>query len=282
MIFAIVAGLVGYIAVRFRSSTAREPRQTEGNTRLEIAWTIAPALVLVVLFALTLRAVGGSDPPLDGEADITIIAHQWWWEVKYKSGAITANEIHIPTGRPLTIQIESADVVHDFWVPDLARKIDAVPGYPVKIQMQADTPGHYLGACAEYCGAEHAWMRILVIADAPDAFAKWEAHELDPAPAPVSDAAVRGERLFNERTCVRCHPIAGGLAPMPTLERVAPDLTHLGERETLGSGVMQNTPDELSRWLKSPQVVKNGSHMPDVRLSDDETADLVAYFEELR
>ena len=282
VIFAIVAGLVGYCVIRFRARGDREPTQTEGNTRLEFGWTLVPAVVLVGLFAMTTRAVSGSDPPLTGDPDITVVAHQWWWEVKYKSGAITANEIHIPTGKALTIRVESADVVHDFWVPDLARKIDAIPGYPVSIQMQADAPGDYLGTCAEYCGAEHAWMRILVIAQAPDDYAAWERHEREPAPPPASEAAARGERVFRDRTCVRCHAVTGREDSSASGERVAPDLTHLGERKTLGAGVMNNTPGELARWLKEPQVVKNGSHMPDVRLTDDETRDLAAYFGELK
>ena len=280
-ILAIVTGLIAYSAYRFRKRDEADPKQIEGHTRLEIAWTIAPCLIVIGLFALTIRAVRGSDPEVAvGEPDLTIVAHQWWWEVRYKSGAVTANEIHIPTGRPLTVRIESADVVHDFWVPDLARKIDAIPGTPVAIQMQADEPGTYLGTCAEYCGTQHAWMRIVVIADKPDDFAAWERHELEPASPPQSEAAIRGERIYNDKTCVDCHGIESRKTPHP--ERVAPDLTHLAERTTLGAGVMKNTPEELTRWLREPQEVKAGSHMPNVRLSEQEAADLVAYFEELK
>jgi cytochrome c oxidase subunit 2 len=280
-ILAIVTGLIAYCVLRFRKRDDAEPKQVEGHTRLEIAWTIAPALILIALFALTVRAVRGSDPEVAvNDPDLTVVAHQWWWEVRYKSGAITANEIHIPTGRPLTIRVESADVVHDFWVPDLGRKIDAIPGTPVAIQMQADEPGTYLGACAEYCGTQHAWMRIVVVAEKPDAFDAWERHQLEPALAPVSEAAVRGERIYNDRTCVDCHAISSRTNTRP--ERVAPDLTHIAERTTLGAGVMNNTPEELKRWLQHPQDVKSGSHMPDVRLNDQEVADVVAYFEELK
>ena len=277
VIFVVVTGLVVYCIVRFRDRGAGDPAQVEGNRRLEIGWTIAPFLILGWLLVLTVRAMGVADPPVDREPDITIIGHQWWWEARYPSGAITANEIHIPVGKPLVVRIESGDVVHDFWVPSLGRKIDAIPGRPASIWLQADQPGTYLGACAEYCGVQHAWMRILVVAEAPAAFASWEQHELSPAPA-EAEGASRGARVFREMTCVKCHAIGGAGEGA----RVAPDLTHLAERTTLGAGVLANTPENLARWLKSPQQIKAGCHMPDTQLTDAQVTDLVAYFETLR
>jgi cytochrome c oxidase subunit 2 len=283
VIFAIVTIAVTMAVMRFRDKgkdDKRKPAQIEGHSRLEIAWTIAPLLVLVGIFYLTVKAMEGSDPdpPAGREPDLTVIAHQWWWEVRYKSGAITANEIHIPVGKPLVVRIESADVVHDFWVPDLARKIDAVPGRTSSIWMQADKPGQYLGACAEYCGSQHAWMRILVFAETPEAWAEWEQNTLDPPLPPETEGAARGARRFREMTCVRCHSITGNGEGA----RAAPDLTHLASRKTLGAGVMKNTPDELARWLRDPQGVKQGSHMPDVQLSDQDVKDFVEYFETLK
>ncbi len=273
VIFTIVAVMVAYAAVRFRDrGTGATPVQTEGNTRLEIAWTLGPVCVLIWIFVLTLRAMSASDPPPDHEPDLVVVAHQWWWEVRYRSGAVTANEIHIPAGRALVVAIESADVVHDFWVPELARKIDAVPGRTSTIWLQADAPGSYVGACAEYCGAQHAWMRILVVAQPPDEFAAWEKAALLPAAVPATQASARGAQLFNRMTCVKCHAIG------PDGPRAGPDLTHLADRKTLGAGVMANTPTELARWLKHPQQVKEGSHMPDLLLSDAQVDDLVAYF----
>jgi cytochrome c oxidase subunit 2 len=279
VILAIVCGLIGYAIWKFRARSADEaPVQIEGNTRLEIAWTVAPFLVVVFLFVLSARAMSASDPPADREPDLVVTAHQWWWDVKYKSGAITANEIHIPTGTALVVRIESADVVHDFWVPELARKIDATPGRHPTIWMQADAPGTYLGTCAEYCGAEHAWMRIVVVAQSPEEFAVWEERQLRPARAPSNDASLRGARLFADKTCVKCHAIAGN----GENARVGPDLTHLADRATLGAGVIGNTPGDLARWLKDPQRIKPGSHMPGLKLDDAQVADMVAYFSELQ
>jgi len=286
VIFAIVTVLVTYAVYRFRDRKSPAPVQTEGNTRFEVAWTIAPALVLVGIFSLTVRAVNGSDPPADREPDITVIAHQWWWEVQYKSGAVAANEIHIPAGKPLVVAIKTADVVHDFWVPDLARKIDAVPGRTSTIWIQADAPGEYLGACAEYCGAQHAWMRILVVAQSEEEYQAWESHTREVAPMPTATDATAGAILFEQMTCVKCHNISQS----PVLWRpgqkdaphAGPDLTHIASRTTLGAGVMQNTPAELARWLKDPQDVKEGSHMPNVQLTDEQIADFVAYFETLK
>jgi cytochrome c oxidase subunit 2 len=191
---------------------------------------------------------------------------------------VTANEIHIPTGKPLVVAVQSADVIHDFWVPDLARKIDAVPGRTSTIWMQADDPGSYVGACAEYCGAQHAWMRILVVAEPEAQYSAWEHRMLESAPPPTSEEASRGAHLFTQMTCLRCHAIRGNGEG----GQAGPDLTHLQGRTTLGAGVMQNTPSELGRWLKDPQDVKEGSHMPNVQLTDPQIADFVAYFETLQ
>ena len=151
----MVAVLVGWCIVRYRARPGDpDPPQTHGHKWLEIGWTLGPLVIVVWLFGLTANAMGATDRPPDREPDLVVTGHQWWWEARYPSGLVTANEIHIPTGKALTVRVASSDVVHDFWVPDLARKIDAIPGYPVNIQLQADTPGNYLGACAEYCGAD--------------------------------------------------------------------------------------------------------------------------------
>jgi cytochrome c oxidase subunit 2 len=278
LIFLLVASLLAYCIVNFRAKGPKEPEQIEGNTRLEIAWTIAPILVIFYLLIRTAGAMTASDPPADRAPDVTVIGHQWWWEVRYPSGAITANEVHIPTGKPLVVRIESADVIHDFWVPELGRKIDATPGRPITIWLEADKPGEYSGTCAEYCGVQHAWMRILAVAESPEAFAEWERHQLTPAPPPPTEgAAKRGAATFSSMTCIRCHAIAPASAA-----RVAPDLTHIASRKTLAAGVLANTPADLTHWLQDPQGVKEGSHMPDAQLTDAQVNDLVAYFETLR
>jgi cytochrome c oxidase subunit 2 len=179
----------------------------------------------------------------------------------------------------MLVRLEAADVVHDFWVPELGRKIDAVPGHPNHLWMEASAPGAYQGACAEYCGAQHAWMRILVVAEDPAQFEAWQAHEALPAPAPSDPRAVHGAEIFRDLTCVKCHAIGG------TGEgaRVAPDLTHLASRRTLAAGAVgENTPATLAAWLRNPDDFKPGSHMPNLRLSDAQVDDLVTYFETLR
>jgi cytochrome c oxidase subunit 2 len=278
VIGAIVAGLVGYCVVRFRAGTRTdEPPPTHGHTGLEIAWTLAPIAIVAGLFVRTTQAMAISDPPVNREPDLVVTGHQWWWEARYPNGAVTANEIHIPAGKDLLVRVESTDVVHDFWVPELGRKIDAVPGHPSFIWVQADTPGRYQGACAEFCGAQHAWMRIVVVAEPAEEFAAWERHQLEPARAPATEAAIRGAHDFQAKTCIACHAIGGsGQA------RVAPDLTHLAERRSLGAGVLANTPADLAHWLSDPQGIKPGSHMPDAQLTDAEVGDLVSYFETLR
>jgi cytochrome c oxidase subunit II len=273
----IVTAAIVYSLVAFRGRPGDgEPPQTTGNRKLEILWTVVPLGIVVTLFGLTLEAMASSDPSADPTPAVTIVGHQWWWEARYPSGVVTANEIHIPVGTPLFVRLEATDVIHDFWVPQLARKMDAVPGHPNFFWMSADAPGAYGGACAEYCGTQHAWMRLLVIADPPEAFDAWQRAQLAPAPAPTSDASTRGETVFRNEACGNCHRVAGrGFEG-----RVAPDLTHLATRSTLGAGVTGATPDDLRSWLHDPQTIKPGSRMPDFKLTDAEVSDLVAFLEE--
>jgi cytochrome c oxidase subunit 2 len=278
VIFVVVVGLVTYCIVRFRARAGdAEPSQIEGHKRLEMVWTLIPCLIVVALFVLTSRAMAVSDAPPDHEPDLVVIGHQWWWEARYPNGAVTANEIHIPAGKDLIVRVESADVIHDFWAPALGRKIDATPGHPVSLRIQADTPGVYHGACAEYCGTQHAWMRFDVVADAPADFDAWAAHHLAFAPSPSGDSATRGAKLFVERTCVQCHAIRGPETLWRAPAQVAPDLTHMGSRSSLAGGVLTNKAENLYVWLKYPQSIKPGSHMPSLRLTDDEAQDLVSY-----
>jgi cytochrome c oxidase subunit 2 len=278
LIGLLVTVLVATCVVRFRAGARHgTPIQTHGNSRLEMGWTLGPLAIVLGLFALTTHAMAESDPQATRDPDLIVVGHQWWWEARYPSGVVTANEIHVPAGKDLLVRIESDDVIHDFWVPQLGRKMDAIPGHPASIWMQADTPGTYPGACAEYCGSQHAWMRISVVAQTQAEFDAWQKHELEPAQPATVGAPARGAAIFQNKTCIRCHAIHG-LGDV----RIAPDLTHLAERSTLGAGVIGNNPDDLAKWLREPQTVKPGSHMPDLNLTDDEISDLVAYFETLR
>jgi cytochrome c oxidase subunit 2 len=281
VVCAVIGGLVVaaivYSLVKFRARRdGQEPPQHTGNTKLEIAWTVVAACIVAVLFVLTLDTMARSDPPPDRPPSLTIVGHQWWWEARYPSGVVTANEIHIPVGQPLLVQLEAADVIHDFWIPQLGRMMDAVPGHPNFFWIGADKAGAYQGTCAEYCGAQHAWMRLRVVAETPAAFDAWQKAQLAPALQPATGAPSRGEKVFRDEACGNCHTVAGrGFEG-----RVAPDLTHIGSRTTLAAGVSEQTPDDLRAFLHDPQAIKPGCHMPDFKLTDTELADLVAFLEE--
>ena len=281
LIFVIVTGAITFSMFRFRARAGEpDPRQILGNRKVEIAWTIIPFLIVIFLFIITLGAMNRADPPPAPSPDLVITGHQFWWQVDYPgSGVITANEIHIPVGKPLSVRLESADVLHEFWVPQLTRKESNVPGQPNHIWLQADKPGSYIGQCSEFCGTQHAWMRILVVADEPAQFEAWQRAQLQPAQAASSDAAAKGLALFQRSTCSNCHAIRG-VAGADL--RVAPDLTHVGSRRQLASGVIDNTPANMRLWLKSPQHIKPGALMPDFNFTNEQLDQLAAYLSSLQ
>lgn len=285
LIFASVCGLIAIAAYRFRARESRSPEQGFGDRRVEIAWTVGPALVVFWLaiaaakLVLTINEIPRHQPAAESAVDLVVVGHQWWWEARYpKSGAVAANEIHIPVGTKLHVGVESADVVHSFWVPQLARKIDMIPGRRNHLWLEANEAGRYAGACAEFCGAQHAWMRLEVVADPPDVFAAWEQAQVAKARAPATPKAQAGEKLFLAQTCADCHAIAGTSAE----GSAAPDLTHLASRRLLGGGVIENTPENLKKWLRDPASIKPGSKMPDFRLSNAQVEQLTAYLGGLR
>jgi len=281
LIFVIVTGAIIYAIFRFRSRAGEpDPRQIPGNRKVEIAWTIIPFLIVVFLLVMTLSAMNRADPLSAPPPDLVVTGHQFWWQLDYpNSGVITANEIHIPTGKPLSVRLESKDVLHEFWVPKLTRKMSNVPGQPNHIWLQADKPGTYIGQCSEFCGTQHAWMRILVVAEEPSKFEEWQRAQLQPGQKPTDDATARGLALFQTSTCINCHAIRG-VAGADL--RVAPDLTHVGSRRQLASGIIDNTPVNMRLWLKSPQHVKPGALMPDFTLTDEQLDQLSAYLSSLR
>src|SRR6202162_3217818 len=281
LIFVIVTGAIIYAIFRFRARPGEpDPRQIPGNRKVEIAWTIIPFLIVIFLLDMTLSAMNRADPPPAPSPDLVVTGHQFWWQVDYpRSGVITANEIHIPTGKPLSVRLESKDVLHEFWVPKLTRKMSNVPGQPNHIWLQADKPGTYIGQCSEFCGIQHAWMRILVVAEEPSKFEEWQRAQLQPAQAPTNDAAAKGRALFPTLTCINCHAIRG-VAGADL--RVAPDLTHVGSRRQLASGVIDNSSQNMRLWLKSPQHIKPGALMPDFSFTDEQLDQLSEYLSTLR
>lgn len=275
-VFLLVAAVVLYAALRFRrrapGGDARAGRDRRG---IEIVWVAGAALLLLLIFVPTVRTMRAIDPPPGGRSpDLVVVGHQWWWEIRYpRAGAVTANEIHVPTGRLLLLRVESADVIHDFWVPQLTRKIDATPGHPDEVWIEAGAAGTYLGACVEFCGVEHAWMRIRVVAESPPVFAAWQAGQRARPPAPATPEARAGKQLYDRLACGSCH--AAALA-------VGPELEHLASRQTLGAGVSPNTPERLEAWLADPQAVKPGVLMPNFHLTPDQIRQLIAYLETRR
>ncbi len=283
VILLFVSAFVIFNLVRFRDrGEGGLPPQTHGNTVVEVTWTVVPLVILIVLFVLTVQTMAAVSPSTKTTANalnVDVVAHQWWWEFRYPDGdVVTANELHIPVGRTIHLTLTSADVIHDFWVPELGRKMDAVPGHPNTMIIQADRPGTYLGTCAEYCGTDHAWMRIRVVAQTPDAYQAWLTAQAQPHAQPANAKQAIGRGLFVGLTCSSCHTIKGSGATAS--KDVGPDLTHLADRDTLAAGVIANTPENLRQWLADPNSIKPGSYMPDLHLSSQQLDALVAYLEE--
>jgi cytochrome c oxidase subunit 2 len=281
VIFIIVAGGIVYAVLRFRARPGEaDPRQISGNKKVEIAWTVIPLLIVIFLFVITLSAMNRADPPPAPTPDLIVTGHQFWWQADYPaSGVTSANEIHIPAGKPLSVRLESKDVLHEFWVPKLTRKMTNVPGQPNHIWLQADKPGTYIGQCSEFCGTQHAWMRIVVVAEEPAQFEQWQQTQIRPAQAPANAAGARGLELFRTSTCINCHAING----VPGANsRVAPDLTHVASRRQLGAGILENTPGNMRSWLKSPQQIKPRALMPDYPFTDEQLDQLAAYLSTLQ
>jgi cytochrome c oxidase subunit II len=286
VIFIVVAALVLYAIVRYRATpgSAGEagnqdaPPQSHGSRTAEIAWTAIPLLIVLVLFVLTVRTMAFIDVPQDPARapDLVITGYQWWWLARYPGGAVTANEIHIPAGRRLLARVEAADVIHDFWAPQLARKIDAIPGRSSYVWLEGDIPGTYQGTCSEFCGMQHAGMRFQVIAESEPDFNAWLQRQAAP-PAPTQGLAAEGERLFRERKCGDCHAVSAS----DTRSLTGPPLTHVASRMRLG-GDRQNTPDNMALWVNEPQSLKPGNRMPDQHLPASEVQALTAYMESLR
>ncbi len=282
VILAIVSFMIIGGIVRYRESKRKgEARQSFGHKGLEIAWTVIPLVVVTVLFFLSLNVMKKiNEPIVSGQKpDIEIIAHQWWWDMRYpKQDVVTANELHIPVDKKFLMRVMSADVIHSWWVPALGRKIDAVPGRNNFGWIASDSIGVYEGTCSEYCGNQHAWMRIKVIVQSQADFDRWIQQQHQTADRPSGQMGQQGEMLFQEKTCGNCHTISG----TPANGRIAPDLSHIASRETLLSGMLANKKENLRKWLENPQNVKQGSNMPNFLMSEKEVNELVAYLEQLK
>jgi cytochrome c oxidase subunit 2 len=286
-IFIVVISLLAYVVVRFRQRDPNddsEPPQVYGSTQIELAWTVIPILIVVVLFLTTARILFAIQdqkmPQAAIEADV--VGHQFWWEFRYaKLGFTTANELHVPVSTeqaPMitSLRLLSADVDHSFWVPALFGKIDSIPNQVNHMWFNPDKTGMYVGQCSQFCGVEHAKMLLRVYVQTPEDFAAWVKNQQQPA---VQDPAVaEGRQLFESQACISCHVVRGTAAQ----GKFGPDLTHFMSRDTLASGAADNTPANLKLWIKDPDYVKPGSLMPAMQLSDDQIDKIVAYLTTLK
>jgi len=287
VILVVVASLMAYVIVKFRATPAnadREPAQVYGSTQIELAWTIVPILIVIVLFAATARVIHAIQdaPQPAGAVEVTVVGHQFWWEYRYPAlGVVTANELHIPVidplrPRPTFLTLLSADTDHSFWIPQLGGKTDLIPNRVNRLWMDPHRPGIFLGQCAQYCGTQHAKMLQRVSVDTPDEFDAWIRSQQQPAIEDVS--AMPGRRIFETTACINCHTVRGTAAN----GRFGPDLTHLMSRATLASGAAENTPENLRLWLRDPDAIKPGSLMPAMKLTDAELDALVRYMQSLQ
>ncbi|MDQ6674377.1 MAG: cytochrome c oxidase subunit II [Chloroflexota bacterium] len=278
LLMSMVIIWLGVSLVRFRArpQDATEPPQVRGNRTLELIWTVTPALVLAVVFVLVVQTIRTVDAAAPGAQPLRVIGHQWWWEYDYpNSQVVTANELHVPVGVPLQISLESGDVIHSFHVPRFGWMQDMVPGKTNQMSVLVNRPGVYDGTCNQYCGLQHAWMRIRVIAEPGEQFTAWQQQQSQP----TVPAGSRGEQVFLQNTCVACHAIRG----LQTTASVGPDLTHVGSRATLGAGVVDNTPANLEQWIRDPQALKPGVLMPAFQnLSPADLTALADYLESLK
>jgi cytochrome c oxidase subunit II len=285
---AIVGGIVrhrgtehGGDSVAAGAATGR--RQVASGLNWIYGGLAATIVVLLITFAGTMMTLEAAvHPPRTPAIAIDVTAHQWWWEITYHQSGhpeltfTTANEVHLPVGEPVLVRLQSADVIHSFWIPQIAGKTDVIPGQVNEMWLEAEQPGSSRGMCGEYCGLQHANMALAVTAEPPAAFARWAAERRAPAVAPGGGEAVAGRTVF-ARSCGACHAVSGTEA----LGHVGPDLTHLASRPTIGAGALDNSPANLARWIHDAPAIKEGARMPAIPLDDADLRSVVAYLETL-
>jgi len=287
LIFVVVFALLVYAVVKFRKrpgDDGREPAQVYGSTQIELAWTVIPILIVVVLFLATARVIHSIQdaPKPENAVEVVAVGHQFWWEFRYPQlGVVTANELHIPVSEgvqptPTFLTLLSADTDHSFWVPQLAGKTDLIPNRVNHMWMDPYETGIFLGQCAQYCGTQHAKMLLRVYVDSSEEFAAWARAQQQPAVIGANVTA--GQRVFETTACINCHAIGGTVAD----GRFGPDLTHLMSRQTIASGAAENTKANLRLWIQKPDAIKPGSLMPAMQLKNADLDALVDYLETLR
>jgi cytochrome c oxidase subunit II len=288
-IFLVVGGLLLYAMLRYRHrpndvNAAQEPAQIYGSNQIELSWTVIPILIVVMLFLATARVILATEdaPKPISALDVTVIGHQFWWEYRYpKLGIVTANELHIPVSdprhpTPTYLTMSSADTDHSFWIPRLAGKTDLIPNQVNTMWIDPNSPGLYLGQCAQYCGVQHAKMLIRIYADSPADFAAWVSHQQ--GLAAENPSAAEGRKIFQHNACISCHTVAGTVAT----GRFGPDLTHVASRDTIASGSVPNTAANLRAFVDNPASFKPGALMPPMHLNDHDLNAVTAYLMSLK
>lgn len=284
-VFVVVEAMLLYAVLRYRRRPGQGlPEQIHGYMKLEIAWTIAPALVLVLIAVPTVQAifVTQSPPPNFAEAlKVRAVGHQWWFEFQYPDlGITTANELHVQKGQTVYFTLESADVIHSFWFPQQGGKRDMVPTHPNMLWFTPDTPGRFLGQCVEFCGISHANMRMVLYVHEPAEWQAWVQNQQRPAEAPMPGSpAAAGATLFTTRGCAGCHTVQGNPA---AVGQAGPNLSHFAQRSTLAAGMAENNRENLAAWLRNPPGFKPGALMPNLGLNEDEIAALTEYLYSLK
>jgi cytochrome c oxidase subunit II len=286
VVLVVVCGLVLAAVLRGRKQEDTEIVLSKSQkTRLVVTGGVAaPVVVVLGLLVYSVAISRGMTAEPANALKVEVVGHQWWWSIAYSGqehanlNVTTANELHIPVGRPVAVELKSRDVIHSFWVPNLNGKTDVIPGRTNRTWIQADAPGTWRGQCAEYCGLQHAHMGFTVTAHSPQDFEQWLAQQREPAPEPTDAIALRGRDVFLGGPCAMCHTVRGTLA----LSRVGPDLTHVASRKTLASGTMPNTRGHLAGWILDPQAIKPGTIMPPNNLGNEDLHALLAYLETLK
>jgi cytochrome c oxidase subunit 2 len=286
VLFVIFAVILRRRRARWTGPILAEPAPSREKLR---GWLVGLATLAttVALFFLLAgdHAAGRAIRSLstDNALKIRVTGHQWWWEFRFEDEApskifTTANEIHIPVGRTIEVELHSPDVIHSFWVPNLHGKRDMIPGHPTRIAFRADKAGEYWGQCAEFCGYEHAKMRFRVVAEPEEKFNAWKAAQLQSSVQPATDSQKKGQYVFLHTTCVMCHTIQGTTAGA----MMGPDLTHLASRKTIAAGSLPNKRGHLAGWISNPQTIKPGVRMPANSLPPDQLQALLDYLEILK
>ena len=286
VIFFLVEGLLLFTIIRFRAKPGDSGlvKQTHGNTRLEVTWTIIPSLIMAGIAVPTVSTIVDLSRTPDNPVVVRVIGHQWWWEFRMMGPngqeVITANQLHLPAGRNIVAEITSEDVIHSFWAPNIFGKQDAVPGRLAKLNFDVRDPGVYQGECAEFCLDSHALMRFLVIVEPEPQWNQWLAGQAAQARTPTTPSALRGREVLLGNACIGCHAISGTTAQ----GRTAPDLSHFGTRNTLGANRLENTPENVEQWIRNPAAFKPGAKMPAWagQIPDEDIRAIVDYLHSLK